>query len=65
MNYFVMSFIGGAIGSGIVVFFASHYFYRLGKKHGAEIERHKYISECLNAVDDSLLILPEKKNEEN
>ena len=33
MNYFVASFIGGAIACSVVVYFTAHYFYRLGRKH--------------------------------
>ena len=31
------SFLGGFIGSGIMVFIASMYFYRLGRKHEREL----------------------------
>lgn len=60
MSAFLLSFTGAFIGSAIAVYFASTYFYSLGKKHGALIERKKFIVECLDAVDSAMTVLPEK-----
>lgn len=41
MTIFVSSFLGSFIGTAIVTFFTSQFFYRLGRKHEREINNER------------------------